>query len=73
MRTYGGYTVHPLLLTHDKMEISGELHAQATLTLIPTQKEAGWVLQLTWGIWNREKSFAHARNQTTHPCFQLTA
>jgi len=55
------------------MEINGKLHAQATLTLIPTQKESGWALELTWALRNREKSLALAMNQTTYPCFQLIA
>jgi len=33
--------------------------------LVPIKYEAGWVPELVWILWRRDKSLDYARNQTT--------
>jgi len=45
------------------MEVSGQLHAPATLLLLPPpsiprtpiEEKAGWALELVWTFWTKEK------------------
>jgi hypothetical protein len=45
------------------MEVSGQLHAPAALSLVPIGYEAGWAPEPIWTLWRGEKSYT-ARNQT---------
>jgi hypothetical protein len=52
------------------MEVSGQLHALATLPLgkeplVFIGKEAGWTPELVWMLWRRGKSLSPARNRTS--------
>jgi hypothetical protein len=45
------------------MEVSGEIHALATLSLAPIEWEAGLAPVPVWTLCRREKSLSPARNQ----------
>jgi hypothetical protein len=50
------------------MELIGQLHAPATVTLVPTEEEGGWSSEPVWTIWGREKSLGPAGIPTLdHP------
>jgi len=55
------------------MEVSGHLHAPATLTprkspLVPTGQEAGWAPELVWTWWWRVSSTCPPQNPEHPAC-----
>jgi hypothetical protein len=51
------------------MEVCGQLHGPATFDLwgVSTDFEVGWVPQLVWLLWTREKSLALPVNEQQLP------
>jgi len=52
--------------------VSGQLHAPNALplrqkTIVPIAQVAGWVLELVWMFWRRQKYLGLAGNQATIP------
>jgi hypothetical protein len=57
----------PPLFLSLTIEVSGQLQAVATLTLVKeplvlTRYEAGWAPEVVWMLWSREKSLEPVRN-----------
>jgi hypothetical protein len=50
------------------MEVSGQHHTPPALLLISIKYEVGFVSELAWTFWSREKkALSLARNQTPDP------
>jgi hypothetical protein len=70
MNIYGRVEVQPHAINLAPDTVSGQLHALAALLpekepLVPTRLEGGWVPELVWMQWKKEKNLnAHTRTQT---------